>query len=101
MKLYYTYILVCSDGSYYTGFTNDIDRRMAEHLEGLNKNCYTYNRRPLKLQWIEQFTNPNEAIKIEKQIKGWSRKKKEALINEDWDKLVAFSKNYTQFGKPY
>ncbi len=45
------------------------------------------------------FTNPEQAIAIEKQLKGWSRRKKIALINEDWDKLIAYSKNYTQYGK--
>ncbi|WP_317293004.1 hypothetical protein [Aestuariibaculum lutulentum] len=45
------------------------------------------------------FTTTDEAIKIEKQIKGWSRRKKQALIDKDWEKLVKYSKNYTQFGK--
>ena len=46
--------------------------------------------------WFESFSDPTQAIMIEKQIKGWSRRKKEALINEDWDKLVEYSKNYTE-----
>ncbi len=98
MKFYYVYILKCSDDSYYTGFTNNIERRLGEHFSGLNKNCYTYNKRPLELVWFETFNDVNNAIAIEKQIKGWSRRKKEALINEDWDKLVEYSKNYAQFG---
>lgn len=79
--------------------TNDLERRFDEHQVGRNKDCYTYKRRPLKLVWHVQCTNPLDAIKIEKQIKGWSRRKKKALIEENWQDLVAFSRNYTQFGK--
>ncbi len=99
MKYYFTYIVLCSDGSYYTGMTNDLDRRMCQHNSGLNRSCYTYNRRPLKLKWFERFTNPTEAIRVEKQIKGWSKRKKEALIQESWEDLVKFSKNFTEYGK--
>lgn len=100
MRFYFTYILLCADKSYYTGMTNDLDRRMLEHQEGKKKSCYTYKRRPIKLVWYVQCTNPSEAIKIEKQIKGWSKRKKRALIDEEWDDLVKFSKNYTEFGNP-
>ncbi len=98
MKTYFVYIIKCSDNSYYTGFTNNIERRYSEHENGLNRECYTYNKRPLSLVWFETFNDVLDAIAIEKKIKGWSRRKKEALINEDWDKLVEYSKNYTQFG---
>jgi putative endonuclease len=98
MKMYFVYILKCSDDSYYTGFTNDIERRLGEHVNGLNSNCYTFNKRPLGLVWFEIFNDVNDAILAEKKIKGWSRRKKESLINEDWGKLVEYSKNYTQFG---
>ncbi len=100
MKTYFVYILKCSDNSFYTGFTNDIERRLGEHQSGRNKDCYTYNKRPLELVWFETFNDVLNAIEIEKQIKGWSRAKKEALIIQDWDRLVLFSKNYTQFGNP-
>lgn len=82
MKYYYVYILLCADKSYYTGMTNNLERRIIEH-KTLNKYSYTFKRKPLKLVWHQVFTNPKEAITIEKQIKGWSRKKKEALINEN------------------
>ncbi|MBG6132258.1 putative endonuclease [Aquimarina sp. EL_43] len=98
MKYYYTYIVECSDGSFYTGMTNDLERRMNEHNAGNKPDSYTYNKRPVVLKWFEICTNPNEAIQIEKQVKGWSRRKKIALIEENWDKLVEYSKNYTQFG---
>ena len=71
---------------------------MNEHSLGKNKDCYTYNKRPIVLVWFETFNDVLDAISTEKRIKGWSRRKKEALINDDWDKLVLYSKNYTQFG---
>lgn len=70
MRFYHVYILECSDGSYYTGMTNDLDRRLAQHQSGYRKSSYTYNRRPLVLKWSLQCNNPKEAIHIEKQIKG-------------------------------
>ncbi|WP_309608506.1 GIY-YIG nuclease family protein [Flavobacterium sp.] len=98
MKTYFVYILKCNDESYYTGFTNDLERRLEEHNQSLNKKAYTHDKRPLTLVWFETFNDVNNAISIEKQIKGWSRRKKEALISENWDKLILYSKNYTQFG---
>ncbi|WP_111878352.1 GIY-YIG nuclease family protein [Aequorivita sp. CIP111184] len=100
MRFYFTYILECSDKSYYTGMTNDMERRLVQHNEGMKKDCYTFKRRPVELKWYLQCTNPTEAIKIEKQIKGWSRRKKMALIEENWQDLVKFSKNYTEYGRP-
>ncbi len=99
MKFYYVYILKCNDESYYTGVTNNIDERIAQHENGYIKNCYTFKRRPLKLIYSVQMDDINQAIALEKQIKGWSRRKKEAFINEDWDKLKLLSKNYTEYGK--
>ena len=99
MKFYYVYILGCSDRSYYVGVTNNIERRVAEHNEGLDPKAFTYRRRPVKLLFHAEFNDIENAIVLEKQLKGWSRRKKIALINEDWDKLVMYSKNYTQFGK--
>ena len=91
MKIYYVYILQCSDGSYYTGITNDLDRRIAEHKSGIDPSAYTFKKRPLTLAYYAEFNNPENAITFEKQIKGWSRKKKEALINENYDELVRLS----------
>ncbi len=91
---FYVYILKCSDGTYYTGITNNIDGRFDSHKRGLNKKCYTYNRRPLKLLYFEVFKYVNNAILREKQIKGWSRAKKQALIKLDYDKLYELSKRY-------
>lgn len=81
---------------FYVGITSNLEKRISQHNLGFNKNSYTFKRRSVKLKWFESFTNPEDAFKIEKQLKGWSRKKKIALINEDWDKLIEYSKNYTQ-----
>lgn len=99
MKEYYVYILQCKDGSYYTGVTNDIDRRLWEHQEGINNECYTYRRRPVKLVYVENFNDVNQAIAFEKQIKGWSRKKKEALIHGNWEEIkkLAECKNESHY----
>ncbi|HET9055403.1 MAG TPA: GIY-YIG nuclease family protein, partial [Chitinophagaceae bacterium] len=75
MKLghnYYVYIVECNDGSYYTGVTNDIERRLWEHNTGYNKDSYTYKRRPVELKYAGHFTDIIQAIAWEKQIKGWS-----------------------------
>lgn len=96
MHNYYVYILKCSDGSFYTGVTNDADKRLAEHNEGIDPKCYTFNRRPLVLVYCEHTTDINAAISREKQIKGWSRRKKIALIEQNFEQLKQFSINYTQ-----
>ena len=94
MFSYFVYILKCSDGSYYTGVTNDVQRRFYEHQEGLIEGCYTHDRRPVIIVLTEEYRDINEAIGREKQIKKWSRGKKEALINGDWEKLIAMSKGH-------
>jgi putative endonuclease len=96
MKIIYVYIVECSDASFYIGMTNNLEKRLHQHNAGISLSAYTFSRRPVVLKWVESFTNPEEAFKVEKQLKGWSRKKKLALINEDWKKLVEYSKNYTQ-----
>lgn len=88
---YFVYILKCNDNSYYTGVTNDIDRRMYEHFSTNDSKSYIFNRRPFELVYYEIFPDPKQAILWEKKIKGWSRVKKEALINENWEKLQKFS----------
>ncbi|MFH7013017.1 GIY-YIG nuclease family protein [Flavobacterium sp. FlaQc-52] len=91
MKFYYVYILKCSDDSYYTGITNNMDRRLKEHKSGLHKESYTYDKRPLELVFCTDFNDVNQAISFEKQVKGWSRKKKEAIINDKWEDLKKLS----------
>lgn len=85
------YILKCSDNSYYTGVTNNLERRLVEHNSGLNKECYTFKRRPVELVYHEIFQTAEAAINFEKKIKRWTRKKKEALISENWNELKKLS----------
>ena len=80
------YILECSDGSYYTGSTNDLELRMQQHQNGEGAN-HTKKHLPVKLVYSEEFQRIDDAFYREKQVQGWSRKKKEALISGDWEKL--------------
>lgn len=91
MKSYYVYILECSDGTFYTGLTNDLSRRLAEHKSGAIPCSYTHVRRPVELMFFEEFNDINNAILLEKRIKGWSRKKKEALIEGNYKELKRLS----------
>lgn len=90
MKDYFVHILKCSDDSYYTGVTNNLEKRIKEHQSGIIKG-YTSKKLPVKLVFSERFNDINQAIRFEKQIKGWNRKKKEALINRDFNLLVHLS----------
>ena len=93
-KKYVTYILRCNDGSYYTGVTDNLEKRMLQHEMGeADEFSYTYTRRPVVLLHSEEYDSPHEAIQREKQLQGWSRKKKEALIRGDIDSLKKLSKN--------
>ena len=91
-KKYYTYILGCADDSYYIGVTNDLERRLEEHQQGIHPESYTYSRRPIKLLYHEETRYILKAIRREKQLKRWSRKKKEALINSNLKELKNLSK---------
>ncbi len=92
MKSYFVYIVKCKDNSYYTGITNNPDKRVWEHNEGLSESSYTFSRRPVRLVFTSEFNNVYDAISAEKRIKGWNRKKKEALINNDFDLIHELSK---------
>ncbi len=92
MKIYYVYILKCTDDTYYTGITSNLEKRILEHQAGKHIDSYTYSRRPIKLMFYAEFTEPDFAIKTEKQIKKWSTAKKEALINNEFDKLPNLAK---------
>jgi putative endonuclease len=80
---YAIYILRCSDGTYYTGLTKDLDGRVHEHQTGINPEAYTFARRPVNLVWHVVTESYQEAFQWEQRIKGWSRAKKEALIRGD------------------
>ena len=93
MKQYFVYILLCSDGSYYTGIINNLEVRLYEHQSGADVKSYTFKRRPVNMVFHEMFNDVNRAIEFEKQVKGWRRAKKEAIINGDWYLLPELSKN--------
>jgi len=92
MQISYVYILKYADDSYYTGVTSNLDQRMQQHESGFYPECYTASRRPVELVFYAEFTNIGFAIDKEKQIKKWSRSKKEALINGDFDQLPNLAK---------
>ncbi|NQX78775.1 GIY-YIG nuclease family protein [Gilvibacter sp.] len=87
----FLYILKCSDSSLYVGSTNNINARFIQHQNGIGS-AYTRRRRPVKLIFIQQFTSLEEAFWTEKKIKRWSRKKKLALIQSEFNRLVEFSR---------
>jgi putative endonuclease len=84
---FYLYILKCINGVYYVGHTDNIDQRMSQHNLGLINNCYTKNKRPVELVYLQDFPTRDAAFSAERQIKGWSRKKKEAFIKGDWKEI--------------
>ncbi len=90
--LYYVYILRCNDNTYYTGVTNDVVRRLSEHQEGKDSNSYTFKRKPVQLVFYTEFSNIEVAIEKEKQIKKWSKNKKEALIDGKYELLPNLAK---------
>lgn len=80
----HVYILKCADNSYYVGSTTNLERRLNEHQKGYSSG-YTSTRRPVELVWSAEFPTRAEAFHFERQIKGWTRAKKEAMIRGDWD----------------
>ena len=92
MQISFVYILLCSENSYYVGITNDVFKRFEEHQTGYDYKSYTFNRRPLQLVFYTSFSNIEIAIVTEKQIKKWSRNKKVALINGQFEDLPNLSK---------
>lgn len=81
---FYVYILKCSDRSYYTGHTENLELRLAQHQQRYFSNCYTAIRLPVKLVFQQELATRAEAFNLEQQIKGWSRKKKEAMMQGNW-----------------
>ena len=90
MKKAWVYILECSDRSYYTGCTTNLQQRLTDHSEG-KYSGYTSSRLPVKLLWNEEFVDVRDAIVLERQIKRWTRKKKEALMRGDYKLLHELS----------
>ena len=94
----YMYILLCSNGKYYTGSTNDLDKRLAQHQSGNGAN-FTKKHLPVELIYYEEFQRIDDAFRREKQVQGWTRIKKESLIKSELNKLHELSecKNETHF----
>ena len=86
----FAYMLRCSDGTYYVGSTNNLDIRLAQHQAGEGA-AYTRRRRPVELVWFEEFSRVDQAFTREKQVQGWSRAKREALIAGNCQLLPALS----------
>ena len=90
-RKYYLYILECSDKSFYTWITNNIEKRLDEHLRSEDIKSYLFLRKPLKLVHLEEYQDVTNAIQREKQIKWWSRAKKIAIINQNFNLLTKLS----------
>jgi putative endonuclease len=88
---FWVYILKCADGSYYTGHTDNLEKRLSEHCAGVCDG-YTSKRLPVSLVFSQDFPTRIEALAGERQIKGWSRKKKEAMMRGDWAEVSRLSK---------
>ncbi|MDP8079641.1 GIY-YIG nuclease family protein [Phocoenobacter skyensis] len=88
---HYMYILRCADGSFYTGSTRNLEARIWEHQNGEGAN-YTKKRLPIKLVYCEEYDRIDDAFFREKQVQGWNRQKKIALINGEFDQLPTLSK---------
>ena len=91
----WTYILQCSDGSYYVGSTFDLERRLSEHNLGLGA-AYTRRRRPVTLAWCAEFESIEDAFLLEKRVQGWGRRKREALMRGDFDLLPLLASRSTE-----
>jgi putative endonuclease len=90
--MFWVYILKCADKSYYTGHTDNLENRLAQHHAKVFPSCYTATRLPVQLIYSQEFSTRYEALASERQIKGWSRKKKEAIISGNWTTLPLYAK---------
>jgi predicted GIY-YIG superfamily endonuclease len=89
---FWTYMLHCADRSFYVGHTDDLEHRMAQHHGG-EAGGYTSTRLPVRLVWCDEFPSRYEALQAERQLKGWTRAKKLALIRGDWDLISYLARN--------
>jgi putative endonuclease len=94
--MFWVYILRCADGSYYTGHTDNLEMRIGLHQVG-EYDGYTKTRRPLELIWSQDCSTREEALSAERQVKGWSRKKKEAMIRGDWAEVSRLAQSKSAY----
>ena len=95
---FWAYMLHCADHSFYVGHTDDLDARLSAH-QTASIPGYTSTRLPVKLVWSSDFPTRYEAIQAERQIKGWSRAKKLALIRGDWNLISELARNSEEKGR--
>ena len=95
---FWLYMLKCADGSYYVGHTDGLEARLAQHAAG-SGDSYTTTRRPVQLVYAAEFLSREDAIARERQVKGWSRKKKEALCREDWAEVSRLARSRNSSSK--
>jgi len=95
--MFWVYILKCKDNSYYIGHTDNLDNRLFQYQNKLIPGCYTSTKLPIQLVYTQDFPTREEALAAERQLKGWSRRKKEAFINGDWTALSEYSKRLIKF----
>ena len=91
MLHFYVYILKCNDGTYYTGHTDNLEKRLAEHEHNTHE-CYTSTRLPIELVFAQEFASRDEAIDAERKIKKWGKRKKDALVTKGWSGILALRK---------
>jgi putative endonuclease len=97
---FWVYILHCADNSYYTGHTDNLEQRIGEHQSGLCDG-YTAGRLPVELVFSQECPTREEALAAEQQIKGWSRRKKEAMMRGDWAEVSRLAKGTDRDGEPF
>jgi len=92
---FWVYLLLCADGKYYVGSHrgDDVENRVWTHNQGSDPKAFTFRRRPVELVWAGAFPAPNSMVNFERQMKGWSRAKKDAFVQGDWTRLRALSKS--------
>jgi len=95
--MFWVYILKCAYNSYYTGHTDNLENRLMQHHHKTYLTCFTATRLPVQLVFSQEFSSREEALASERQIKGWSRKKKEALIEGNWKTLSVYAKRQKEF----
>jgi putative endonuclease len=92
VKRYFVYMLRCFDGTFYVGMTKNVETRFGQHCDGVDPNCYTFSRRPLRLIHVSEFGEVIEAISFEKRLKSWSHRKKRAFADASWDDLKRYTR---------
>lgn len=91
-KSYHVYMLACANGRFYVGSSSNLELRLAQHDRGYFRDCYTFDKRPLKLVWSQAFPDPDQMVEAERRLKSWSQAKKIALMNGEFHLLPGLAK---------